>query len=38
MGAVEALLALGVRWEESDAEQLKNIRPGLVKFGDYELR
>lgn len=37
-GTVEALLACGVRWEETNPEKLSRIRRSLLKVGDYELR
>jgi hypothetical protein len=37
-GAIEALLACGVRWEESNPDRLAEIRRSLVKVGDYELK
>jgi ankyrin repeat protein len=36
-GAIEVLLACGVRWEESNSEKLTAIRRSLVKAGDYDL-
>ena len=37
-GAVEALLACKVRWEEIDPQRLGHIRRSLLKVRDYELR
>jgi hypothetical protein len=37
-GTTEALLACGVRWEESNPERLTEIRGSLLKVGDYELK
>jgi hypothetical protein len=37
-GTVEALLACGVRWEESDPERLSRIRRSLLKSRDDDLR
>jgi len=37
-GVIEALLACGVRWEESNPEKLAGIRRSLLKVGDYELK
>ena len=35
---VEALLACGVRWEETSPEKLTGIRKSFLKVGDYELK
>ena len=35
---VEALLACGVRWEETNPEKVTGIRRSLLKVGDYELK
>lgn len=37
-GAIEALLACKVRWEESDPQRLADIRRSLLKLRDYDLR
>ncbi len=37
-GTIEALLACGVRWEESNPERLTRIRRSLLKVGDYDLK
>lgn len=37
-GAVEALLACKVRWEETDPQRLGHIRRSLLKIRDYELK
>ncbi len=36
-GAVEALLACKVRWEEIDPQRIGHIRRSLLKISDYEL-
>ena len=35
---METLLGLAVRWEESDSEQLTNIRRSLLKLGNDDLK
>jgi hypothetical protein len=37
-GAIEALLACGVRWDERDAERLSGIRRSLLKSRDDDIR
>src|SRR5579864_4398921 len=37
-GAIEALLACGVRWDERDAERLSGIRRSLLKSSDDDIR
>ena len=37
-GAVEAVLACKVRWNETDPQRLGHIRRSLLKVRDYELR
>jgi hypothetical protein len=37
-GAIEALLASGVRWDERDAERLSGIRRSLLKSRDDDIR
>jgi hypothetical protein len=37
-GNIEALLACGVRWQESNPERLTQIRRSLLKVGDYDLK
>jgi len=34
----EAILACGVRWEETNPEQLARIRRSLLQLNDYDLR